>query len=114
MCGSDGSIFMQDNSFATWAFRHERAGDQRVRRQFAPAGAPGAGAADPAAIDFVPHQRAFENVVQAIQNGTPPLVDGAEGRKSIEIILAIYQSALAGGRPVRLPLKRTPARRPFR
>jgi hypothetical protein len=42
------------------------------------------------------------------------MVDGPEGRKSIEIILAVYRSALSGGRPVRLPLKRTPVRRPFR
>jgi predicted dehydrogenase len=75
---------------------------------------PGAGAADPAAIDYVPHQKNFENMVSALKKGDKPLVDGAEGRKAIEIILAIYRSALAGGKPVRLPLKRTPARRAFR
>jgi len=114
LCGSDGSIFMQDNSFTVWEFRRPRPSDKRIREKFAPAGTPGAGAADPAAIDFVPHQRAFEDMVKALKKGTAPMVDGPEGRKSIEIILAVYRSALSGGRPVRLPLKRTPVRRPFR
>lgn len=114
LCGSDGTIFMQDNSFTVWEFRRKRAEDQKIRKKLAPAGAPGAGAADPAAIDFKPHQRVFEDVARALKKGTAPLVDGTEARKSIEIILAIYRSALAGGRPVRLPLRRTPVRKPFR
>ncbi len=114
MCGADGSIFMQDNSFPVWQFRRQRASDRRIREKFAPADGAGAGAADPAAIDFGPHQRAFEDVVKALKKGTAPMVDGAEGRKAIEIILAIYRSALAGGKPVCLPLKRTPVRKPFR
>jgi predicted dehydrogenase len=113
LCGSDGSIFMRDNSFTVWEFRRAQAADRMIRMQFAPADGPGAGAADPAAIDIVPHQRVFEDAVRALENGTAPLVDGPEGRKAVEIILAIYQSALAGGKPVRLPLKRTPARKPF-
>ncbi|MFC1586603.1 Gfo/Idh/MocA family oxidoreductase, partial [Fibrobacterota bacterium] len=64
--------------------------------------------ADPKAISFVGHQQVFENAVQAIRTGKPPAVDGKEGRKAIEIILAIYQSALSGGKPVSLPLKKTP------
>jgi predicted dehydrogenase len=114
MSGEGGSIFMQDNSFTVWEFRHKRPADKKIREKFAPAGKPGAGAADPAAIDFVPHQRAFEDVVRALKKGTAPMVDGAEARKSIEIILAIYRSALTGGRPVHLPLKKTPVRKPFR
>jgi UDP-N-acetyl-2-amino-2-deoxyglucuronate dehydrogenase len=53
-------------------------------------------------------------VIKALKKGTAPMVDGPEARKSIEIILAIYQSALTGGRPVHLPLKKTPVRKPFR
>jgi predicted dehydrogenase len=46
-------------------------------------------------------------MVKALKKGGKPLVDGAEGRKAVEIILAIYRSALKGGKPVQLPLKRT-------
>ena len=73
----------------------------------------GAGAAEPSAIDFSGHQKNFEDVVRALKGGNKPFIDGEEARKSIEIILAIYRSALTGGKPVRLPLKRTPIRKRF-
>ena len=77
-------------------------------------GGVGAGAADPRAIDFSGHQKNFEEAVRSLKSCKKPLIDGPEARKSIEIILAIYRSALAGGKPVQLPLKRTPARKSFR
>lgn len=115
LCGSDGTIFMKDNRFTVWDFRNKSASDRRIRETLgAEAGGPGAGAADPAAIDAIGFQRNFEDVVRALKKGTQPLIDGREARKSIEIILAVYQSALSGGKPVRLPLAKTPVRRPFR
>ena len=41
--------------------------------------------------------------MKAIDEGGSPLVDGREGRKSVEIIRAIYRSAQTG-QAVRLPL----------
>jgi predicted dehydrogenase len=114
LCGSDGSIFMRDNSFSVWDFRKKWPSDKKTRQQFqAQLGEVGAGAADPKAIDFSGHQRCFEDAVRALRAGKKPLIDGPEARKSIEIILAIYRSALKGGKPVQLPLKRTPVRRNF-
>ena len=43
-------------------------------------------------------------MVSAIQEGRKPLVDGEAGKKAVELVLAIYKSALEG-RPVRLPLE---------
>lgn len=115
LCGSEGSIFMKDNSFTVWDFKKNRASDKKVRETlWARSDAQGAGAADPSAISPVGHQRNFEDAVQALKKGKNPLVDGEEARKSIEIILAAYQSALSGGKPVMLPLNRTPVRKPFR
>ena len=115
MCGSDGSIFMRDNGFTVWQFRQVQPVDRKIHQRFMALGdRPGAGAADPAAIDFSLHQRVFEDAVKAISQRTAPMVDGLEGRKAVEIILAIYRSALAGGKPVPLPLNRTPVRRAFR
>ena len=45
----------------------------------------------------------------AIRSGRPPSVDGAQGRVAVEVILALYQSAQAGGVPVDLPLARDPS-----
>ena len=42
------------------------------------------------------HARQLADFVQAIESGRPPLVDGREGRRAVEVILAIYQSNATG------------------
>jgi predicted dehydrogenase len=49
----------------------------------------------------------LQDFVDAIRKDRTPAIDGHEGRRSIEIILAIYQSAKTGKR-VTLPLKSDP------
>jgi predicted dehydrogenase len=71
----------------------------------------GAGANDPKAIGHAWHRANLEEAVAAIRAGRKPAVDGAEGRKAVELILALYQSAQAGGAPVDLPLARDPVLR---
>jgi UDP-N-acetyl-2-amino-2-deoxyglucuronate dehydrogenase len=51
------------------------------------------------------HARQLQEFAQAIQAGRAPLVTGEEGRKSLEILLAVYESARTG-QPVALPLPR--------
>lgn len=45
----------------------------------------------------------FDNVLTAIETGGEALVTGREGRNTLELIMAIYQSATTG-QPVKLPL----------
>ena len=47
------------------------------------------------------HAEQLADMVRAIRTGGDPLVDQKEGRKAVEIILAIYRSAETG-RPVTL------------
>lgn len=42
------------------------------------------------------HQRYLESVIDSIENGTRGLVEGLEGRKSLELINAIYESVETG------------------
>jgi UDP-N-acetyl-2-amino-2-deoxyglucuronate dehydrogenase len=106
---------MRDNSFSVWDFKKKKPSDKKILQMFrAETGEVGAGAADPRAIDFSGQQKKFEEAVRSLKDGKKPLIDGPEARKSIEIILAIYRSALTGGKPVQLPLKRTPVRKSFR
>jgi predicted dehydrogenase len=49
------------------------------------------------------HRRQIVDMIDAIRQGRPPMIEGAEARKSVEIIRAIYQSA-AENRGVTLPL----------
>ena len=50
------------------------------------------GSSNPAAISHEGHRRQLADFVQAIESGRGPLVDGREGRKAVEVILAIYRS----------------------
>ena len=49
------------------------------------------------------HLEQIKDMVDAIKEDREPIVNGEEGRKSIEIILAIYKSSRTG-KPVKLPL----------
>ncbi|MEM2935703.1 MAG: Gfo/Idh/MocA family oxidoreductase [Candidatus Bathyarchaeia archaeon] len=46
-----------------------------------------------------------EDMIRAIREDEEPLVTGEEGRKSVELVLAIYQSSMSGKR-VKLPLRK--------
>jgi predicted dehydrogenase len=50
-----------------------------------------------------PTGNAFDHFVRCVRLGERPLVDGREGAKSLEVILAAYESAETG-REVKLPL----------
>lgn len=51
------------------------------------------------------HTPLYADMIDAITNGRQPLVNGEAGKRAMELILAIYQSA-AQGLPVKLPLLR--------
>lgn len=50
------------------------------------------------------HRLQMEDMVEAILYDRPPAIDGHEGRKALEVVLAIYESGRTG-RPVELPLR---------
>ncbi len=56
------------------------------------------GGTDPVAISFKPHQCQLEDFSGPLKPLLPGLVEGEEGRKAVEIILAIYESACTGKR----------------
>lgn len=50
------------------------------------------------------HNLLFKDVINAIREDREPFVNGKEGKKAVELILAIYKSARTGD-PVQLPLE---------
>jgi len=50
------------------------------------------------------HERQVEDFLRAVINGTQPLIDGEEGRKTVEIFTAIYRSN-RDQKPVKFPLQ---------
>ncbi len=105
--GNRGSAAMEEEDLVRWDFEAKKPRDEAILAAMANRKSGGGGAADPAAIGHQSHARQFQNVVQAIRKGTTPAIDGPEGRRSVEVILAIYRSAETG-KPVRLPLSGDP------
>ncbi|MEZ5940817.1 MAG: Gfo/Idh/MocA family oxidoreductase [Planctomycetaceae bacterium] len=101
--GTTGCAIIEQDSILHWEFAESRPEDDEIRAKFGKENAVSGGAADPKAISFVGHQKQFEDFIQAIQEGRSPVVDGSEGRKSVEIILAIYESSNTGRR-ISLPM----------
>ncbi len=97
ICGTEGSVFLADETFEVWDFKDEQAQDAAVRNTLMRGNQAALGANDPKAIQFVQHQRNFEEVVNAIHHGREPNTSAKEARKSVALIQAIYQSATNGG-----------------
>ena len=76
-----------------------------ARSTSGPAG-PKPRAASPVSPSF--HALQLQDFLQAILEDRAPAVTGAEARKSLEIILAVYHSSRTG-QPVKLPLATDPA-----
>ncbi|MBM4040310.1 MAG: Gfo/Idh/MocA family oxidoreductase [Planctomycetes bacterium] len=101
--GDAGSAVLEEESLTFWQFRKERPRDAKIRAGLVGDKGHGTGASDPMAFSPENHRRQLADFVRALERGTAPLVDGREGRKAVEIILAAYKSAETGTR-VELPL----------
>lgn len=106
--GTKGSAIIEQDDIKLWTFDKESKRDAEIRQKYSAKSGTG-GASDPSAIDFTGHMLQFKDFLKAIDKGEQPSVDGAEGRKSVEIILGIYKSSWTGKR-VDLPLKSDPKR----
>ena len=107
--GTKGSAIIEQDSILLWDFEDKDPSDEQLIAELGASSESSGGAADPKAISFVGHQKQFEDFIQAIQENRDPMIDGYEGRKSVELILAIYQSSWEGKR-IDLPLSGDPQR----
>lgn len=105
--GSTGSVIVEQDDVLLWEFAKKTAKDAAIRKKFAKRAGNSGGASDPSAISFVGHQKQLQDFIKAVKSGRDPAVDGHEGRKSVELILAIYKSSWTG-KHVKLPLKSDP------
>ena len=95
--GSEGSAVLEDGELRFWQFRSDTKADKRIRASFKNESDLGSGASDPLSnLKSEGHRRQIADFVKAIQEDRPPFVDGAEGRRSVELIEAVYNSARTG------------------
>ena len=99
--GTEGSATLEEEDIVRWDFAALEQGqatpeDEAILQQMNSKQSTGGGAADPAAIGFHGHAKLFADMIRAIETDSEPLVNGAEGRRAVEIILGIYRAAQTG------------------
>ncbi|TLD81375.1 Gfo/Idh/MocA family oxidoreductase [Helicobacter sp. MIT 11-5569] len=75
------------NEIRHWNFTNTIESDKEVMEKYS---------VNPPNVYGFGHKEYYLHVVDSIQNGTKALVDGLEGRKSLELIIAMYESIETG------------------
>lgn len=75
------------NKMKVWSFLEETADDLEVMDRYS---------VNPPNVYGFGHQAYYEHVVEVVKHQKPQLVDGREGRRSLELIVAIYESIETG------------------
>jgi predicted dehydrogenase len=75
------------NKMLHWNFREEIDLDKDILDKYS---------VNPPNVYGFGHKAYLEHVIDSLKNNTPQLVDGLEGRKSLELISAIYESIETG------------------
>ncbi|MEQ1714826.1 MAG: Gfo/Idh/MocA family oxidoreductase [Hyphomicrobium sp.] len=83
------------NEIRHWHFADARPSDDEVRQKYS---------VNPPNVYGFGHQAYYEHVMQCLDGEKAALVDGLEGRKSLELITALYES-IETGLPVNLRFK---------
>lgn len=98
MLGEKGTVVIGGfavNKMATWRFLEEQPGDTEVIEKYS---------VNPPDVYGFGHSAYYNHVVDCLNNNKPALVDGREARKSIEFLVALYES-IESGKEVFLPFK---------
>lgn len=105
--GSEGSAVLEEEDLKAWDFARSKKEDAVILEQMRQHRSTAGGASDPAAIGHHGHAIQFRDFVEAVRKNRPPVIDGHEGRRSVEIILGVYKAAEIG-KAVKLPLSADP------
>jgi len=87
--GERGTVILDGDTIGCWAIDgegEEAGGGEQITD----------GSANPAAISNEGHRRQIEDMMRAVIEDREPMIDGREGRKSLEVVIALYESAVSG------------------
>lgn len=89
--GDRGSIVLEEGRIVVWKLADGTQEEERAMLNLE--SQQGSGAADPTAIGYEMHRRQIVDLIEAIRTDRSPAIEGAEARKAVEIIRAIYLAA---------------------
>jgi predicted dehydrogenase len=95
LTGSEGTIILEDNQIVAVDLRNPGE-DLLVPRDDPKAGNTNLSATSPVVSDVSGHKRILEDFIRAIEIDGNPRCDGYEGRRSVELVQAIYKSSRTG------------------
>ena len=100
--GTDGSVIINDTEPTMWKFNNNpesevglSMGEQPTHKSLSPT--------SPLVEDVWAHQQQITDMIEAIRDDREPAINGDEGRKTVQLVLAIYESARTGKR-ITLPV----------
>jgi predicted dehydrogenase len=96
LSGTRGSVLLEDDRIVRWQFDEERPEDADIRRADVEGEGLRGGANDPVAISSEGHRRQIAELADAILNGRGLTTPGAEGKRAVELVCAVYESARTG------------------
>ncbi len=96
LSGTKGSVIMEDDRITRWTFSEEKPEDEEIRRVCGAGEGMHGGSGDPNAISCEGHRRQISELAEAIMNGHGLTTPGAEGKRAVELICAVYESARTG------------------
>ncbi len=100
--GENGTAIMQGERIVVWQFRDEQPEDEEIRSLGSEAVKTAAGGA--ADFAYFEHMYMVEDMIDAIKNDRSPRVSLESARGSLELALAMYESADNDSKLVQLPL----------
>ncbi|MEP6768719.1 MAG: Gfo/Idh/MocA family oxidoreductase [Acidobacteriota bacterium] len=96
--GENGTVVVGGfamNEMSVWSFENPKAEDARVLET---------SRTNPPDVYGFGHHAYYEAVFDAMDTGGKPAIDGREGRRSLEVITALYES-IESGREISLPVE---------
>ncbi len=87
LTGTEGTVVLDGDNITVWSFR------DGSPCPVPPAAEISNGSANPMAIDCEGHRRVMADFAESILERRSPLVDGKEGRTSLELVRRIYEAA---------------------
>ena len=99
--GSNGTAVVEDDLIVRWQFVDVQPEDEEIRLKGAVSEGMKGGSGDPmSGVSHEGHRRQLADMVDAILAHKDPLLSGREGRRAVQLICGIYESARTG-KPVK-------------
>ena len=93
--GSAGTVAFEEDKITRWEFAQPRPEDEAIKRELS-GQADAKGGSAPMNISSDGHACQISDLADAVLSGRKPFLDGHEGRRAIELICGIYESAQTG------------------